>query len=603
MQKIIAPKGVQRISEFMSEFPNGILNKKETGVGATHLAITNNQPYIICVPTIELIENKTYQHSNLFGVFGGIKKTDFDNYLASEKIPKLMVTYNSLPKLVTWLKNPYSDFKLLVDEYHSLLSDYSYRDEAIDGLLEEALKFEHKCFVSATPINPKYCPEQLKEIDNYEIEWETSSKIKPFRKRTNKPFAAVVNVIKRFKANGNKLRMNINGKLEESKECYFFINSVKAIVDILNSANLTGKEVKIICSDTERNKELLKDWSISKVSDENKPFTFITSKAFLGADFYSNSGIVYVVSSVHKKNTLYDIATDIFQIAGRIRTKENPFRNIIFHIYNTGASDMSKEEFLNWVEQKEADTNLTIQGFNKLSIEEQKASLKRYELDMNDDYVYYNKKTNLLEYNTLKQLNEEFEFSIVNETYLSGLTIRDAYYKAGFDVSENQIYEEIVMEFIEEATSMSFKSILKEYVDLIDCRDNIECIEDKEEIKRLEILEPSIKDIVKQIGTQRVRTLGYNVKAMKNNMFSNSVEFKNLVKSKIDNVFEEGKIYTSSYVKEQLQLIYNLEEVNKKAKATDLFEYYQVNKKYRFINNKTTDSVEILNKNKFSFTN
>ena len=64
----------------------------------------------------------------------------------------------------------------MIDEYHSVLSDYSYRDEAIDGLLEESLKFNNKCFVSATPINPKYCPPQLDSLEQYEIIWDTPTK-------------------------------------------------------------------------------------------------------------------------------------------------------------------------------------------------------------------------------------------------------------------------------------------------------------------------------------------------------------------------------------------------------------------------------------------
>lgn len=376
MIQIKAPKEAQRISDFMQEFPNGILNKKETGVGATHLAITNNQPYIICVPTIELIENKMYQHSNLFGLYGSVSKEELDLYLYEIEIPKIMVTYNSLPKLVSWLYKPYTTYNIMIDEYHSVLSDYSYRDEAIDGLLEESLKFNNKCFVSATPINPKYCPPQLDSLEQYEIIWDTPTKIKPYRYKTNKPFLAVANIIKKSKSNNYRLITRATGKEEEVKECYFFINSVKAIVDILDNTELCDNEVKIICSDTERNRMLLKDWNISKVSDENKPFTFVTSKAFLGADFYSEYGMVFVVSNVHKKNTLYDIATDIFQIAGRIRTKTNPFRNIIYHIYNTGSSELTREEFNLNVEEKTKSTELIIQGFNELSFEVQQASLK-----------------------------------------------------------------------------------------------------------------------------------------------------------------------------------------------------------------------------------
>lgn len=46
-----------------------------------------------------------------------------------------MCTYDKLEKIAEYL-NP-SDYRLLVDEYHSLLKAYSYRDEAINGVVEK----------------------------------------------------------------------------------------------------------------------------------------------------------------------------------------------------------------------------------------------------------------------------------------------------------------------------------------------------------------------------------------------------------------------------------------------------------------------------------
>ena len=45
----------------MKDFPtNCIFNKVKTGCGATTIALTNDESYIIAVPTTELIENKCY---------------------------------------------------------------------------------------------------------------------------------------------------------------------------------------------------------------------------------------------------------------------------------------------------------------------------------------------------------------------------------------------------------------------------------------------------------------------------------------------------------------------------------------------------------------
>ncbi len=595
--KIPAPLSAMRFTDFLTEFPNGILNKVQTGVGGTYLCLTNPEPYIVASPTVELIQNKCHQHKNVFGVFGDISFSEFKHYMKDAIVPKIMVTYNSLPKLVNWLKtmgNPYKEYKILIDEYHTLLSDYSYRDEAIDGLLEESLKFDHKCFLSATPIQPNYCPPQLKDLDNYEIVWQNTSKIIPIRKKTNKPFAAVVNIIKQYKAADYKLEVDVKGKIEISEEAYFFINSVKAISDIIDNAGLLNSEVKVICSDNLRNRDILGDISISKASDDNKPFTFVTSKSFVGTDFYSKTGITYIVSNVNKSNTLLDIATECFQIAGRIRNVENPFKNRIYHIYNTGARELSRQEFDKVVEDKINETKLQMSGFNRMLPEEQKAYLKRMSKDDDSDYTYYNKKTNQLEFNELKRLNEDFEYNIVYETYTNGLSVRESYMKAGFDLTDAQKWEKIEEDFIDTLTTLQFRDIIKEYVDIIDCKNCEDCTHDDMRLKHLECLEPEIKDIIVQIGTSKVRSLKYNLKRINQHLYSGSNEVTNAIKARLDITIEKNKIYPSSEIKTMLQGIYNNLKIDKKAKATDLTEFYTIDKKNRGINGKVQDSVIIL---------
>ena len=57
-------------------------------------------------------------------------------------------------------------------------------------------------------------------------------------------------------------------------------------------------------------------------------FTFITCKGFEGVDYFSDTAMSFVVSSTSNPHTLAAIDTDIPQIAGRIRTKTNPFRKM-----------------------------------------------------------------------------------------------------------------------------------------------------------------------------------------------------------------------------------------------------------------------------------
>ena len=206
--QISAPTTALYLKDFMTELPHGILNKRSCGVGGSFLAITAETNYIIACPTIELIINKQHQHPNIIGVYGNAKFSDFKRQiverLGANATIKIMVTYDSLPKVIKWLselnQKPYTDYKLLVDEYHKILSDYSYRDKAIDGLLKEALQFTHCTFLSATPINPKFTPSVLANFPQYEIIWSATRKIRLEREKTNKPYSAAVNIIKKYKA-------------------------------------------------------------------------------------------------------------------------------------------------------------------------------------------------------------------------------------------------------------------------------------------------------------------------------------------------------------------------------------------------------------------
>lgn len=591
--QITAPMTALYLKDFINELPHGIVNKRSCGVGGSFIAITSENNYLIACPTIELIVNKQHQHPNIIGVYGTVKFSDFKRQI-TERIGinatiKIMVTYDSLPKIIKWLselnQEPYSNYKLLVDEYHKILSDYSYRDKAIDGLLKESLKFSHCTYLSATPINPKFTPSVLANFPQYEIIWSATRKIRLEREKTNKPYSAAVNIIKKYKASGNKLK--IDGQVSE--EAYFFINSVEGLAEIIKKAELKPEEVKIICADSDRNQAVLDkinpeyEFEIANVHHENKPFTFVTSKSFLGADFYSDSGIVYVVSNVHRKTTLLDISTDLYQIAGRIRNTNNPFKDRIYHIYNTGAYEMSPKEFEELVSEKIENTREKINVFNELMNDKQKKALLRmFELDIDGYYSYYNPETGLLEFNELQKLNEEFNYSIVNEIYTNGLSLRDAYINAGFDLSNKQTYNKIVDSTntnLSCLTKQNFRDVIKEYVDCID-------EEDYERANELVELEPEIKNVVEVLGTKRIRTLGYNKTKILKEVYSHCDEVKDVLKEEVLSKYQVNHFYSLEEIKKDLGELYKKYMVSKSPKASDLKEYLELSKTKKQVNGK-----------------
>lgn len=108
----------------MTEIPeNCLLNKKQTGCGATELAIRNSIPTIIAMPYVALVKNKTIYRKDgisVLGVYEGISEQDIIDYVRTHSLLKIAVTYDSLPRVITALQstgiNPYKELFLLVDE-------------------------------------------------------------------------------------------------------------------------------------------------------------------------------------------------------------------------------------------------------------------------------------------------------------------------------------------------------------------------------------------------------------------------------------------------------------------------------------------------------
>ena len=167
---------------------NCIFNKVVTGCGGTTVVLRNSEDYVIAVPTTELIINKTGRTDaglslfksdgrelpifGLFGKFNSQVASDLKSYLESEGTKKIMCTYDKVPRLLDFI-NP-KDYRILIDEYHSLLKAYSYRQKVIDGVLDNFRRFKSFCFMSATPILPSFKPNCLADVDEIQADWGNS---------------------------------------------------------------------------------------------------------------------------------------------------------------------------------------------------------------------------------------------------------------------------------------------------------------------------------------------------------------------------------------------------------------------------------------------
>lgn len=186
---IKVPETVDFLSNWNGfELPKGILNKGVTGCGATSVAIKDEHKTIICSPRINLIKNKVGQHKGLLGVWGEVKNDEIMAYLEKSDRSKIMVTYDSMPRLAKLIDNKV-DWRVVVDEYQYLLIDSGFRSDKAIALLDSVNQFDYVTYLSATPIADKYIQqmEQFNDVPYTELIWDKVEKIDVERIVSAKP--------------------------------------------------------------------------------------------------------------------------------------------------------------------------------------------------------------------------------------------------------------------------------------------------------------------------------------------------------------------------------------------------------------------------------
>ena len=503
---------------------NCIFNKVVTGCGGTTIALKNGENYVIVVPTTELIENKCYPPKdengnsivwkaenrkaglspvrNLFGLYGTFTPTlkkGLKEYLSKEGTKKIMCTYDKIPSLVSLIIP--KEYRLLVDEYHNLLKIYSYRKEAVEGVLEHFNEFKSYCFMSATPIAMDFKPDALKDVEECIADWKHIEPLTILPYKTNRAYMLTANLIKAYQREGYIKKDEL-----KSYEAYFFINSVTEIKKILEYTHLTNDDCRIICADEDKNRRTLGEYQISSSTDAPKKFNFITSKSFEGVDFYSETGICYVVSNIHNEHTLLSVDMDIPQIAGRIRNTNNPFRNLVVHIFNTRPKDYyenygkAKKEIEKELEYaKERAT-----AYNRLSIgakKQQKSDLGK------SSFLKYDEKNDEFIVNDMAAKVVLYNYRLMNSIYRSQKDLVAEYERAGIlhsKVEWVQLDDNFIKPVCKKPT---FLETFILYADMKYCLD----IEAKQSIEKEY---PFIRDALCKLGVEQVKKLR-SMKAVK----------------------------------------------------------------------------------------
>ena len=126
-------KSKTKLGEVIPFLPNGLIDKRETGIGATTLEATCNRNSIIVEPTRAIVADKSKIHHCL-GVMGGIKEPEILTYLSIRKHQnrKVFVVSDSVGRLLHILKKAgedvFKDYFYLIDECEQYITESGYRE-------------------------------------------------------------------------------------------------------------------------------------------------------------------------------------------------------------------------------------------------------------------------------------------------------------------------------------------------------------------------------------------------------------------------------------------------------------------------------------------
>ena len=590
---INAPAGATYLSDFLTEIPaNCLFNKKQTGWGAIELAIRNSIPTIIAMPYVALVKNKTIYRKDaisVLGVYEGIQEQDIIDYAKSHSPLKIAVTYDSLPRTIRALEsagfNPYKDLFLLVDEWHVLFNSYSFRHTAIKNLLAEAAKFDRATYMTATPIEQEYVLEELKHLPVCEINWPHLIEVNIRSRQTSKPAHYIV----------KECRKVLDSRLEHN--LHIFVNSVEFIAKVIDLAKLIPDKVKVVCSTSGENSEnnqrkLGKDYPIGQPSDPAKKINFYTSTCFEGCDLYDKNGVTFIVSDGNKSHTLLDISTLFTQICGRLR--DSKYKGEIIHVYSTTkySRDVTLDEFVAATKKTLQEAVQYADEINSLSDTAREKTLSKIKY-INEQYVRIEDNRLVVDRNFANM--DIVNFKICRHIYRTYVNLTNELQRNGYTITRHSFSE--IMEKIENKTNarVTFKELFDEYHRLKTTRPFFSLDNHEELCARIALKYPLVKQAYDELGTAKVQALKYHVGNIRRELVKGlSIGDDYKIVKMINDAFQKQTPITKNKAKERLQEIYDTLGLQRKAKATDLAQWYEIKDAPTRIEGKPTACVTII---------
>lgn len=362
---------------------NCILNKTLTGLGATHSEIHSKRSSIIIEPNIPVILGKLDENENMEAVYAKCTPYNLKKYLQMDiQYKKIVTTPESFYKIRKVAEeigvNIYKTFFCLFDECEKVTQDVDYRRK-ISQPIYDFFQFEHKAFVSATPLNMSH-PEFVKQgFQTIKVEPEYDYKKDLTLIVTNSYYNTLQRVL---------------GNLKDSKHICIFFNVTDGIATLIDNLGIT--DYKVFCSEDSVKK--LKNIGVlhaySQVDYPLAKYNFFTCRFYSAVDIHISKhkpDIIMLTDHRTANWTMIDPFTEAIQIQGRFRKKGNDdiTYNSLTHIstVNPEIKVRSNKEIHNRVERFIEDYNLLkdeqeaeLDEFKKKAILEDMGNLKYQDL-------------------------------------------------------------------------------------------------------------------------------------------------------------------------------------------------------------------------------
>ena len=611
IQKVPSGRNIKYISDWKSySLPSGhcIVDKGVTGCGYTEYTLTNNLPTVLCSPRKLLLENKSEQHQNDLNILylkNEIKdindihklKNKIKNHIFlcdEENLPiKFLVTYDSSHYIIDILKelNLLGDFYFIIDEFQSIFLDAFFKSDVEFDFVEYLQDCPNVLYLSATPMLDKYLEkvDTFKNLPFYEIDWSETNCVENIiiqRKFSTALTTDCIKIVNQYLEGKFPSTFTKDNKIVFSREAVFYFNSISDIIRVINKTGLTKDQVNIICADDGINDGKLKKigHSIGKIplkGEPNKMFTFCTKTAYIGSDFYSDCASSYVFADPNIKSLALDISLDIPQIVGRQRNRENPFKNNIVIFYRTirKTEIEDRETFDKTQEERRNETQKLLDGFSKLSLEEQKAYTQKLKNDIKTskyerDFISISKKTNQPVYNSFIDIANERSWEVSQKDYQDKISVTKSLESLTSNISEYQSdLEKEVQSFLDNKFYKTglFHEKMKMYCEFMDRYQGNKEVSDMIYYK---IKNSEFRKYYNFYGTSGCRAKEYIKKNLELGMINVSKESE--LSSAIYKKFKIGDRFINKDIKQILQDIYRDLGITSKAKATDLGKYFKL---------------------------